>query len=307
MAMLHFVEKKCELVIWETGLGGRLDATNIVHPLASVITNIDLDHQQWLGDTIEQIASEKAGIIKRGVPVITAASPDKGLPIIAGIAREHKAPLRIVDCKAAEATPGGSLKLSLAGSFQRINAALALATVDVLQGSIKVPNEARVTGLATVQWPGRMQRLITAAGQEVLIDGAHNPGGIEVLRAEIQRHFREEKPTIIFGVLRDKDYTTMTRRLAPLAGRLVLTPVKSERSLGPEELLPVAQAAGGEIAVTTCSSLADALQQTAEDARLVICGSLYLVGEAMELLSLSAVPAQDERGLNEWNAQGHEH
>ncbi len=142
-----------------------------------MITNIDLDHQQWLGDTIEQIASEKAGIIKRGVPVITAASPDKGLPIIAGIAREHKATLRIVDCNAAEATPGGSMKLSLAGSFQRINAALALATVDVLQGVIEVPEEARVTGLATVQWPGRMQRLITAAGQEVLIDGAHNPGG----------------------------------------------------------------------------------------------------------------------------------
>ncbi len=99
----------------------------------------------------------------------------------------------------------------------------------------------------------------------------------------------------------------MTRRLAPLAQRLVLTPVKSERSLAPEELLPVAQAAGGEIPVTASSSLADALQQTAEDARLVICGSLYLVGEAMELLSLSAVPAQDERGLNEWNAQGHDH
>jgi dihydrofolate synthase / folylpolyglutamate synthase len=298
MALLHFAEQKCDLVIWETGMGGRLDASNVVTPLASVITNVDYDHQIWLGDTLEKIAFEKAGIIKQGVPVVTAASPDKGLPVIAAVARERQAPLTTVDWADVEGPPLNHLKMALAGEFQMLNAAVALKTLRVLSESLSITKEAIATGLSTVQWPGRMERLITASGQNILLDGAHNPAGVEVLCPEIERQFPRARPTIIFGVLRDKDWKTMVARLAPMAGRLVLTPVKSERSLPPQELLPVLQSWPARI--STCSSLSEALKQTADEPNLVICGSLYLVGEAMELLQVSAVPARNERDLNEW-------
>jgi dihydrofolate synthase/folylpolyglutamate synthase len=296
MALMHFAEQKCDLVIWETGMGGRLDATNIVTPLASVITNVDYDHQLWLGDTLEKIAGEKAGIIKPCVPVLTGALPEKGLPVIVETARKLKAPLTTVDPSDTTKPPLDHVKLALAGRFQQLNAALALKTLGVLS-ALPITKEAVATGLARVQWPGRMERLIGASGQTILLDGAHNPAGIEVLCPEIERQFPHARPTIIFGVLRDKDWKTMVPRLAPLAGRLVLTPVKSERSLPPQELLPLL----GNTPVTICSSLSDALRQTADDPNLVICGSLYLVGEAMELLQVSAVPARNERDLNEWS------
>jgi dihydrofolate synthase / folylpolyglutamate synthase len=297
MALLHFAEQKCDLVIWETGMGGRLDASNIVTPLASVITNVDLDHQMWLGDTLDKIAFEKAGIIKQGVPVVTGASPGKGLEVIADIARQHQAPLTRASAADADLPPLDHLKLALAGQFQRLNAVLALKTLQVLAGALPVSKEAVAAGLSTVQWPGRMERLLSAAGQNILLDGAHNPAGVEVLCPEIERQFPRARPTIIFGVLRDKDWKTMIERLAPVAGRLVLTPVKSERSLPPQELLPLL----GKTPATICSSLSEALKQAADDPNLVICGSLYLVGEAMELLQVSAVPARNERDLNEWS------
>jgi dihydrofolate synthase / folylpolyglutamate synthase len=300
MALLHFAERKCELVIWETGLGGRLDATNIVTPLASVITNIDLDHQQWLGDTFDKIASEKAGIIKPGIPVITGATDAQGLEVISGVARQNNAPLDVVSPTDSESELLQSLQLSLDGRFQRLNAALALKTVQVLSKQLPVSREAMVSGLSHVQWPGRMQRLVTASGQHLLLDGAHNPAGVEVLRAELETNSSAQRPTIVFGVLRDKDWTTMARRLMPLAGRIVLTPVKSERSLSPGELQPFLNQLGLKSPITLCGSLAEALRVTAEDALVVITGSLYLVGEAMELLQLSAVPAAGERELNEW-------
>jgi dihydrofolate synthase/folylpolyglutamate synthase len=266
--------------------------------MASVITNVDFDHQLWLGDTLDKIAFEKAGIIKPGVPVVTGAAPDKGLSVIADVARKNNSALTTVDWSDAEAPPLDRLKLALAGRFQRLNAALALKTLRVLSASLPITKEAIATGLSTVQWPGRMERLISASGQNILLDGAHNPAGIEVLCPEIERQFARARPTIIFGVLRDKDWKTMIARLAPLTGRLVLTPVKSERSLPPQDLLPLLQ--GLQAPISVCPSLSEALKQSADDPNLVICGSLYLVGEAMELLQVSAVPARSERDLNEW-------
>src|SRR5687767_14101021 len=157
MALRYFAEEGCELVIWETGLGGRLDATNIVTPLASVITNVQLDHQEWLGQTVEEIAFEKAGIIKPGVPVITAA--EAGLPIIAQTA---KAPLSVV-------TRPSELEVSLAGRHQRLNAALAVETVRVLRGSLPVSDLDIREGLRQVWWPGRLQTV-----GKIILDGAHN-------------------------------------------------------------------------------------------------------------------------------------
>jgi dihydrofolate synthase/folylpolyglutamate synthase len=301
MALLFFVEQKCDLVIWETGFGGRLDATNIVTPLASVITNIALDHQQWLGDTYEKIAAEKAGIIKPDVPVITAARPGEGLDVIASVAQEKRALLTVVDESQVHGPLLDALELPLHGAHQKLNAATAIATVRVLDRQLPVSDEILRGGLLAVDWPGRMQRVNTASGQVVLLDGAHNPASAEALRAALLAEFPDARPAIIFGVFRDKDSASMCRSLAPLAGRLLLTPIHSDRTEDPARLVTACREANPRAPLEVCTSLAQALEKAARESFVVITGSLYLVGEALELLGLS--PANGgERALNEWTA-----
>ena len=301
MALKFFDEQKCELVIWETGLGGRLDATNIVTPLASIITNIGIEHSEWLGDTFEKIAAEKAGIIKPNVPAITAARPGEGLEMITSVAREKRAPLTVVDESQIRRAPLDILELPLHGAHQKLNAATALATVRIPGSQLPVGDDALRRGLLAVDWPGRMQRVSTASGQMVLLDGAHNPASAEALRAALRAEFPDAKPAIIFGVFRDKDSASMCHSLAPLAGRLLLTPVHSDRTEDPARLVTACRAANPGAPLEVCASLAQAVERAAGEPFVVVTGSLYLVGEALELLGLS--PANGgERALNEWTA-----
>ncbi len=302
MALRYFAEQQCELVIWETGLGGRLDATNIVTPLASVITNIEFDHQQWLGDTLEKIASEKAGIIKPGVPVVTAAEPGRGLEVIAATAQQLDALLTVIDRNDAKGSLLDAAALPLLGSHQRLNAALAVAAVRAVEMHVSVPHETIIEGLSRVHWAGRMQMAKTSGGQTILLDGAHNPASAEALVRAFREQFPEARPAVILGVLADKDWRSLAATVAPLARRLLLVPVKSGRSLAPADLLPVCRNANPQAVVEVCTSLADALERSAREPFLLLTGSLYLVGEALERLELSPVPAADERGLNEWGA-----
>lgn len=300
MALKHFAEQKCDLVIWETGLGGRLDATNIVTPLASVITNIGIDHAEWLGETVEKIAAEKAGIIKPGVPIVTGATAGHGLEVIEATAREKRAPFVGVQ------TAGSlldSIQLPLHGPHQRINAALALAAVEAVGETIPVSEAAMRSGLSTVDWPGRMHRVETKAGQTILLDGAHNPDGAEALRVALEEEFPHSKPAMIFGVFRDKDSSSMCRSLAPLAGRILLTPVHSERTEDPTKLVAVCRESNASAAIEVCGSLKEAVEKTRAASFVVIAGSLYLVGEAMELLNVTKVFARDEKELNEWQSK----
>ena len=289
MALCYFAEQKCDLVIWETGLGGRLDATNIVTPLASVITNIQLDHQQWLGHTLAEIAFEKAGIIKPGVPVLTAAREPEALAVIRQTARSLCASLTCVttDHAAPNSHPES---LPLLGDHQRLNAALALATVDVLQPQIPVSDAQIRVGLARVNWPG---------GQQILLDGAHNLAGVEALAVAVTQFFPDSKPTLILGMLADKDWRLMCARLATLASRILTVPVRSERTAKASDLAAVCRATKRLITLE-CTSLADAARQTANDPFIVITGSLYLVGEALEVFELAPAGDASERGLNEW-------
>ena len=302
MALGYFAQQRCDLVIWETGLGGRLDATNIVTPLASVITNIDFDHEQWLGETLEKIAFEKAGIIKPGVPILTAAEPGRGLEVIAATAQQLDALLTVIDRNDAQGSLLDAARLSLPGDHQRLNAALAVAAVRAVATHFPVPQEKMIEGLSQVHWPGRMQLAKSSNGQTILLDGAHNPASAEALAAAFRQQFPEARPVLILGVLADKDWRPLAETLAPLARRLLLVPVNSRRSLAPEEMLPVCRNANPQAVVEVCASLADALQRSAQEPLLIITGSLYLVGEAMERLQLSPVPVADERGLNEWSA-----
>lgn len=294
MALKYFAEHACDLVIWETGLGGRLDATNIVTPLASVITNIAFDHQQYLGDTLAKIAAEKAGIIKPGIPVVTATDDPSAFAVIEATAREKNAPLTRVS-----QTSGAIVATALLGEHQKLNATLATATVQVLQPQIPVTAAQVRTGLDTVQWPGRLQLLQRPGGQRILLDGAHNLAGAETLRAALQRDFSGQTPVLIFGALADKQWSDICGVLAPLAKSIFTVPVASPRTADPVTLSATFRTANSNAKVTPLPNLAEALQASRNEPFILITGSLYLVGEALELLG--AAPSDTAgRSLNEW-------
>jgi dihydrofolate synthase/folylpolyglutamate synthase len=297
MALKFFAEQKCNLVVWETGLGGRLDATNIVTPLASVITNIAFDHQQWLGDTLAKIAAEKAGIIKPGVPVVTATDEPEALAVIEKTARDKNAPLKQIQKSEVESQKSEPLL----GEHQKINAALALATVEILRKQIPVSDENVRAGLADVNWPGRLQLIQKSNGQKILLDGAHNVAGAKVLREALEKNFSAVKRTLILGVLQDKDWRHICEILAPLAARIFTVPVSSERTADAKALAAACRASNPSSEIIACPHLAEALDKSASDTFVITTGSLYLVGEALEMLGHSPA-AGSERGLNEWSA-----
>jgi dihydrofolate synthase/folylpolyglutamate synthase len=294
MALKYFDEQKCDLVVWETGLGGRLDSTNIVRPLASVITNVQLDHQQWLGHSLPEIAREKAGIIKPGVPVLTTTDDPGALSVMAEVARLQEAPLTVVT------EPASGYEIGLAGEHQRLNAALALAVVRILQPQIPAPESAVREGLKTTRWEGRLQMAPQPDGRLILLDGAHNPAGAQTLAAELQTRFPGRRPALILGTMADKDYAAICRCLAPAAAKIFLSPVGSDRGADPQWLADCCRKANAAAEVVVCRDIAHALAQAAREPLVVVTGSLYFVGEAMEELGLAA--SDSERGLNDYGA-----
>ena len=306
MALKYFAEQKCDLVIWETGLGGRLDATNIITPLASVITNIAFDHQQWLGDTLEKIAAEKAGIIKPGIPIVSSAIQPEVLAVIKRTAEAFKAPL-------AYATQAHTLEFSaslpLLGEHQKQNAALAVTTVEVLQNEIPVTEKMIRSGISTVHWPGRLQ-LIERGSQRFLLDGAHNLAGVNALRASLEsdlpfftkQRVEHEKISLIVGLLNDKDWRQMCEVLAPLADRILTVPVASGRTADANALAKVFRATNPQATVVASKNFSEALAACKDEPLVVVTGSLYLIGEALELLG-NAPTGAGERRLNEWSAK----
>lgn len=291
MALAWFAEQKCDLVIWETGLGGRLDATNIVTPLASAITNVQLDHEKWLGSTVEEIAREKAGIIKPRVPVVTAASGTP-LEVIQNTARSLFSALHEVH----EPADGD---IGLLGNHQRINAALAVRTVEVLQDTIPVPAKCIQAGLKKVRWDGRFQ-VIRRGEQTVVLDGAHNPAGALSLVQALDNVFGNARFLFIVGLLADKDWAAVIESFARRAGGFICVPVASGRTAQPQLLCAEAVKANAALTPMCAGSLGEALAAARSASHVVVTGSLYLVGEALELLGESSAPG--ERALNEWGA-----
>ena len=286
MALEQFARKKCDVVLLETGLGGRLDATNIVTPIASVITSIALDHQQHLGDTIAEIATEKAGIIKPDIPVFSTVHQPEISEVIRNVAAQNKAPLEFIDTE---------VDTCLAGKHQRQNAALAQATVQALQDVFPVDDQAIVDGLANVHWAVRAQ-CFEKDNQRLLIDAAHNPASAEALRDVLQENFPGQRPTLVIGMLADKNWKPFLEIIAPTADRVVCIPVSSERTLAPFQLAEECHRHCAQ--VIQAESLSEGLESISDDSFVVITGSIYLVGEAMEALGLAK--AVGERGLNEW-------
>jgi dihydrofolate synthase/folylpolyglutamate synthase len=302
MALIYFRERNCDLVIWETGMGGRLDATNIVTPLASVITNIQHDHQHWLGHSLEEIAREKAGIIKPRVPVITATEQRVALEVICETAKMHQAPLIVISEQNEFTRQFVDLleELPLLGAHQKKNATVALAVCCALSEKVPVAADALRRGIKTVSWPGRLQ-IIERGRMKFLLDGAHNPDGAATLSAALKHFFPEPERTLILGLFRDKAWTEMCAVLVPLAARLLLVPVSSERTADPAEVESYCSERWPKTPIVQCENLAEALKIAQHDTLVVIAGSLHLVGEALELLN--AAPVQkSERSLNEWDA-----
>jgi len=293
MALKYFSEQKCDLVVWETGLGGRLDSTNIVRPLASVITNVQLDHQQWLGNTLPEIAREKAGIIKPGAPVLTATDDPGALSVIAETARQQQAPLTVVT------EPASQFEIGLAGEHQRLNAALALAVVRILQPQIPAPDSSLSEGLKATRWDGRLQMARQPDGRLIVLDGAHNPAGAQTLAAALQARFPGRRLALILGTMADKDYAAICRCLAPAAAKIFLSPIASDRGADPQWLADCCREVNAAAEVVVCRNIADALTQAAKDPLVVVTGSLYFVGEAMQELGLAA--SDSERGLNDYS------
>ncbi|MEP7078610.1 MAG: folylpolyglutamate synthase/dihydrofolate synthase family protein [Chthoniobacterales bacterium] len=272
LALQHFANAHCDIVILEAGLGGRLDATNAVHPAVSVITPIDLDHQAWLGSTIEEIAVEKAGIIKRATPVVSAPQPAEAERVI----RE-----RSVECNASLTIAGQEYggAVSLAGAHQRRNAALAIEALRA--AAIAVHEKAIESGLAKVRWPARFQRW----DERTVIDGAHNPASARVLRETWREVFGEEKAALILAVFSDKDVAGILAALIPLASVVILPSFRSERAAAPEEVLALMRQIAPEVTCRVSPSVETALQEVQGHRRVLITGSLHFAGEALAVLS----------------------
>lgn len=273
LALRHFARAGVALAVLETGLGGRLDATNVVTPLISILTSIDLDHRQWLGDTVAAIAVEKAGIIKPGVPAITVPQAEEVQSVLTQIAAEREAPLHIV------VSPLRHVPIALCGSHQQWNAALAVHALDA--AGLSVPDEAILRGLRQVDWPGRFQ----VVGRCVL-DGAHNPSAARRLAETWREVYGEEKATLILGVLADKDVAGICAALAPIAARAITVPVRNPRSETAEKVCAALWRSDPDLACGVGPDVAEAIEAADDyEERVLLAGSLFLVAEALACLT----------------------
>lgn len=265
LALKYFADRGCQYVVLETGMGGRLDATNAVTPLVSVITPIDLDHTQWLGQTLAEIASEKAGIIKPGVPVISSPQQPEAETALIQQAGKMESAIEFVK------TPTVPRQIALRGGHQQENAAVALAALAA--AGVEISPEQAQKAFASVVWPGRFQ----IVDDRIILDGSHNPHASAHLVEVWREVYGHQNAIIIFGALADKDHQGMLRQLAPIAKEFFFVPVRSLRSADPEKFLT-------SLKHHVFPSVGDAL--SAAQGLTLVTGSLFLIGEAMSALQL---------------------
>ena len=254
LALCCFAEENCDVVVLETGMGGRFDATNVIaNPLVSVITTIDYDHMEYLGDTIEKIAYEKAGIIKKGCSVVSYPQRDTVLQVLEQAAAEKGAELVVSDFSTLEccgwSVDGQSfhykayrdLNIAMLGEYQMYNAALAIDVIEVMNRRqlTRISGEALRKGLAMTRWPGRME--IARQNPLFVIDAAHNTQGAGALREALLRYFPDRKIAVIFGVLKDKEYRAVIEQVIPLAEAVFTVTPDTPRAMAADELSAVLQ------------------------------------------------------------------
>ena len=306
VAFWHFAAEQVDWAVLETGLGGRLDATATCLPRATAITALGLDHTELLGPTLAAIAREKAGILRPGVPAVLAAQPPEAMEVLLTEAARVGTPVlrQGVDFDlAAGKTPGltwrhgtrqlGGLALGLAGVHQRQNAALALAVFDVLSADgAAIPDAAIVRGLRDVRWPGRLEEV--PGRPLLLLDGAHNPAGVEALRAALDTAYAGRRVHLVFGAVREKAVEPMLACLLPRMTSVSLTPLDTPRSLPPETYLAAARALVPEIGVfgSPGAALDAAVARARPEEVVLVAGSLYLIGAVKSHLAGAEIPGR---------------
>ena len=283
-----YAEAKVDLAILECGLGGRLDATNVCEPKLCVITKIGLDHCDWLGDTVEKIAAEKAGIVKPGVPIVLGRNEPSVRAVVEARAKEVGAPFHYApDLVSEDEVPEN---FSLAGSFNRENAVTAIAALKILRDNrtISPSNNRPIEQFSHVVWPGRFQRV-----GNFIIDGAHNPPAARALAKALEATIEQSNNrtikqfSLVCGFCGDKDVVEVLSILAPLVKKGYAVKTNNPRSLSAEETAAKMREAG--IDAISCDSLSSAIKQSNNpNNRTIICGSLFLAGEA--LVELGAYP-----------------
>lgn len=270
-AMRWFREREADLIVLETGMGGRLDATTAVPADVCAITPIGLDHMQWLGDTLEKIAFEKAGIFVEGKPAISSPQGPAVRRVLEREANERRSPLSFID------QPLGGYAIGLPGSFQKWNAALALECLHA--AGLPLSFETVQHGLSSVRWPGRFE--IVGEGEQIMVfDGAHNPDGAVALAEAWRERFGKKKCSLVFSAVASKDVGGIAAALEPLAEKVHVCQVDTPRALGISELLAVFEEPARQH-----ESVGEALAAAADDGLpILVAGSLFLVGEAKAIL-----------------------
>ena len=280
-AFVLFAASKIDIAVLEAGLGGRLDATNIVTPLVCAVTTIDFDHQAQLGSTLQEIAAEKAGIIKAGVPVVVGRLGEAGEAVVAAAAQRADAPL--IRAHESAALPRG-VQPALAGAHQVDNALVAIGMLDVLgHRGFLVPPDAVRQALETVQWPGRLERLQYGT-TDILLDAAHNPAGARALAVYL-RESGWTDATLVFAAMADKDVRGMLSELVPATARVICTTAGTPRAEAAAVLAGVASSVPGAGPVEVVEDPVLALQRaSALSPRVVVAGSMFLIGPLRGIL-----------------------
>jgi dihydrofolate synthase/folylpolyglutamate synthase len=302
MAFYEFGKHNVEWAVIETGMGGRLDATNIITPALSIITNISLEHKLYLGNTISEITREKGGIIKKGVPVVTGVTQENAISVLTSIAKSQSAPFyrfrndfRIRRNRNSSFNYFGidhvwrHIQTGLIGKHQINNAALVLAACELL-----IKNHLNLTltnikdGLEQNRWPGRLE--IVSSSPLILLDGAHNFIAARHLARYLSENLSDRNITLLIGILDDKPYKAILKDLLPLCQKVILTRPKIDRALAPEKLYPVAQKIISDIHVIpdVDKAIIYAIENASPKDVICIAGSLYVVGEAKELFEKRA-------------------
>jgi dihydrofolate synthase/folylpolyglutamate synthase len=312
MGFLHFKIKGVDWAVVETGMGGRLDATNVIRPAAAVITSIALDHREFLGESIGEIAREKAGIIKGGVPVVTAPQDPAAMDMIEVAAGERGSPLYAAGrdfsfmIKTEEPFQirfdyqSGALRLPdivlpLSGAYQALNASLAIKAFELVSGDARSARGIIRDGLSSLKWPGRLE--LVAENPPVVIDGAHNPAAAEALASALKAGLLKggRKMVLVMGVMADKDLEGVMRPLLPLASEVIFTAPDYGRAAAPQELARCAGALGFKS--KTAPSVKEAMRMArAFNSLVLVTGSFYTIGEAKEALGGTGSLAR----LREW-------
>jgi dihydrofolate synthase/folylpolyglutamate synthase len=308
MAFQYFAQENVEIAVVETGLGGRLDATNVITPILSIITEIGLEHTRILGNQLIKISTEKAGIFKTRVPGIIGATSPRVISHLCRLAESKQVPVVVARYESSasrirldrhgtrfnakigsRAYPG--LRTGLLGKHQVSNSLLALLAVEQLRKKgYTITEEALRNGLEKVRWPGRLDLL--QRNPDILVDSAHNPLGIRTLVQALNTLFPESRPVMVFGVLEDKNYRYMIKRIAPAAGRFIFTRPNSHRALDPRILggLPSVKGKSVEIIPDIGAAWSRALALSGKENMICAAGSIYFVGEVLRLWETGVRP-----------------